>query len=94
MDNELPDTAEAMERKDTAHTVPTGWLVLFFGLIAWGAWYLYTYSPWGSGWTQEGQLGAAPAEVGSNIFMTVLFTALPTAAAIGLWLLQRSARKG
>jgi len=25
--------------------------------------------------------------------MTILFTALPTAAAIGLWLMQRSARK-
>ena len=35
MENELPDTAEAMERKETAHTVPTGWYLLFFGLIAW-----------------------------------------------------------
>lgn len=94
MDTELPETAEGMERKDTANTVPAGWRLLFFGLIAWGAWYLYTYSPWGSGWTQEGQLAAAPAEVGSNIFMTVLFTVLPTAAAIGLWLMQRGAKKG
>jgi 1,4-dihydroxy-2-naphthoate octaprenyltransferase len=94
MDSELPDTAEAMESKATAHTVPAGWLVLFFGLIAWGAWYLYSYSPWSTGWTQAGELGAASAEVGSNIFMTVLFTALPTAAAIGLWLMQRAAKKG
>jgi len=93
MDNELPDTAEAMERKDTAQTVPVGWLLLFFGLIAWGAWYLYSYSPWSTGWTQAGQLAEAPAEVGSNVFMTILFTALPTAAAIGLWLMQRAARK-
>jgi len=93
MDNELPDTAEAMERKDTAQTVPTGWLILFFGLIAWGAWYLYRYSPWGTGWTQAGQLAETPAEVGSNVFMTILFTVLPTAAAIGLWLMQRAARK-
>jgi hypothetical protein len=25
--------------------------------------------------------------------MTILFTALPTAAAIGLWLMQRAAKK-
>jgi hypothetical protein len=93
MENEIPDTAEAMERKDTANTVPTGWLVLFFGLIAWGAWYLWSYSPWSTGWTQEGQLAAAPVDAGSNIFMTILFTALPTAAAIGLWLMQRAAKK-
>ena len=94
MENELPDTAEAMERKETAHSVPTGWFILFFGLIAWGGWYLFTYSPWSTGWTQEGQLASAPVEVGSNIFMTILFTVLPTAAAVGLWLLQRSAKKG
>ena len=94
MENELPDTAEGMERKDTAHTVPMGWRILTIGLIAWGAWYLYSFSPWSTGWTQEGQLAAAPVEVGSNIFMTILFTALPTAAAIGLWLMQRGAKKG
>jgi hypothetical protein len=93
MENELPDTAEAMERKESAHAVPVGWFVLLIGLVAWGAWYLFAYSPWSSGWTQEGQLGAAPVEVGSNIFMTVLFTVLPTAAAVGLWLLQRAPGK-
>jgi hypothetical protein len=93
MEKELPDTAEGMERKDTATTVPAGWFILFFGLIAWGAWYLWSFSPWGSGWTQEGQLASAPVEAGSNIFMTILFTALPTAAAIGLWLMQRGAKK-
>jgi hypothetical protein len=93
MDNELPETAEGMERKDTATTVPVGWLVLFFGLIAWGAWYLYSFSPWSTGWTQEGQLAAAPAAVGNNIFMTILFTALPTAAAVGLWMMQRAASR-
>jgi hypothetical protein len=93
MEKELPDTAEGMERKDTAHTVPAGWFILFFGLIAWGAWYLYSFSPWGSGWTQEAQLAATPADAGGNIFMTILFTAIPTAAAIGLWLLQRATKK-
>jgi hypothetical protein len=96
MENELPDTAEAMERKATATAVPAGWLILFFGLIAWGAWYLWAYSPWGSGWTQAGAYegaGANGAALETNVFMTVLFTALPTAAAVGLWLMQRSARK-
>ena len=89
MENEIPDTAEAMERKDTANTVPTGWLVLFFGLIAWGAWYLWSFSPWSTGWTQAGELKDVAPEVGGNIGMTVLFTALPTAAALVLFLMQR-----
>ena len=93
MDNELPDTAEGMEAKATANAVPAGWIVLFLGLIAWGTWYLFKFSPWSTGWTQAGQLAEQPAEVGSNVFMTILFTALPTAAAIGLWLMQRAARK-
>ncbi len=94
MENELPDTAEGLERKETATAVPLGWKLLTIGLIAWGAWYLYSFSPWSTGWTQEAQLAAAPVEVGSNVFMTILFTALPTAAAIGLWLMQRAAKKG
>jgi hypothetical protein len=92
MPNELPDTAEAMERKETAHQVPAGWYVVFFGIIAWGAWYLYTYSPWGGGWTQAGAMQDTAPEAGGNIFMTILFTALPTAAAVGLYLMQRRRR--
>ena len=89
MDSELPDTAEAMENKATAHTVPTGWLVLYFGLIGWGAWYLYMYSPWSTGWTQAGELQNVSPEVGGNVSMTILFTALPTAAAVALFMMQR-----
>jgi heme/copper-type cytochrome/quinol oxidase subunit 2 len=92
MENELPDTAEAMEAKETAQAVPTGWLVLFFGLIAWGVYYLYRYSPWSTGWTQAGELEQVNPEVGGNIGMTILFTALPTAAALVLFLLQRKKR--
>jgi heme/copper-type cytochrome/quinol oxidase subunit 2 len=92
MDNELPDTAEAMEAKETAQTVPAGWLVLFFGLIAWGVYYLYMYSPWSTGWTQAGELEKVNPEVGGNIGMTILFTALPTGAALVLFLLQRKKR--
>jgi hypothetical protein len=93
MQNELPDTAEGMEAKATAHTLPIGWQVLFWGLIIWGAYYLFTYSPWSTGWTQAGELQDVAPEVGGNISMTILFTALPTAAAIGLWLMQRAAKK-
>jgi hypothetical protein len=92
MSEELPDTAGAMERKDTAHVLPTGWLLLALGLIVWGAWYLYTYSPWGGGWTQAGAMESTPAESGGNVLMTILFTALPTAAALGLYLAQRRRR--
>jgi heme/copper-type cytochrome/quinol oxidase subunit 2 len=92
MENELPDTAEGMEARETAQTVPTGWLVLFFGLIAWGVYYLYMYSPWGTGWTQAGELEKVNPEVGGNVGMTILFTALPTAAALVLFLLQRKKR--
>jgi heme/copper-type cytochrome/quinol oxidase subunit 2 len=92
MENELPDTAEAMEARETAQAVPAGWLVLFFGLIAWGVYYLYMYSPWSTGWTQAGELEKVNPEVGGNIGMTILFTALPTAAALVLFLLQRKKR--
>jgi len=93
---EIPDTADAMEAKETANALPAGWLALYFGLIIWGAYYLWTYSPWSTGWTQAGAFegaGSYGASLETNVFMTILFTALPTAAAIGLWLMQRSARK-
>ena len=96
MTNELPDTAEAMEAKATHETVPLGWTLLNVGLTVWGAWYLWAFSPWGAGWTQAGQLEGAQAYGASleqNVFMTILFTALPTAAVVGLYLMQRSARK-
>jgi len=91
-DNELPDTAEAMEAKETENTLPVGWLVLFFGLIAWGVYYLWAYSPWSTGWTQAGELEKVNPEVGGNIFMTILFTVLPASAALLLWFMQRRRR--
>ena len=94
IDKELPDTAEALEAKETAHALPAGWQVLFYGLMAWGAYYLYMYSPWTTGWTQAGELEKVNPEVGGNIGMTILFTALPTLAAVVLWLLQRGQKKG
>jgi len=51
--NELPDTAEAMEAKETARKLPLGWLVLFWGLIAFGVVYFWLYQPALGGWSQE-----------------------------------------
>ena len=96
MTTELPDTVEAMERKETARALPVGWLVLFFGLIVFGAWYLYAYSPWLSGWTQEAELQAAQAGDGSgaNIGNTVAFTAIPAAVLAWLWTTLRGRGAG
>jgi N-terminal domain of cytochrome oxidase-cbb3, FixP len=44
---------EDLEAKDTARKIPHGWLILFWGLILWGIYYLAMYSPVISGWTQE-----------------------------------------
>lgn len=89
IDRELPDTAEGMEAQGTANDLPVGWRVLFWGLVLWGAWYLYAYSPWTTGWTQAGELEHVDPAVGGNVFMTILFTALPTTAAVVLFLMQR-----
>ena len=78
MIDELPDSAEAMEAKDTAGRLPAGWLVLFFGLVAWGLYYLFAYSPWSSGWSQAAEYEAAQAPAAAtNVAHTVLYTALP-----------------
>jgi hypothetical protein len=101
--NELPDTPEALERKETAKTVPMGWWLLFYGLILWGIYYWWTYTPSLGGWSQERAFEesskaavAASGEAGANIFMTILFTVLPTLTAIGLYLgaSRRKAGKG
>jgi hypothetical protein len=47
------DNLEAFEAKETSRKLPVGWLLLFWGLIAWGACYLYAYTPSLGGWSQE-----------------------------------------
>ena len=47
------DDIESFEAKETAHILPTGWLILFWVLILWGVFYFYTYSPSLGGWSQE-----------------------------------------
>ena len=47
------DNIESFESKETSHKLPIGWLILFWGLILWGVFYLYTYTPSLGGWSQE-----------------------------------------
>jgi N-terminal domain of cytochrome oxidase-cbb3, FixP len=47
------DNIDSFEAKETSRTLPVGWLLLFWGLIIWGAYYLYTYTPSLGGWSQE-----------------------------------------
>jgi hypothetical protein len=89
--NELPDTADALEAKETDSKIPLGWWALFWGLIVWGIYYTWTYTPSLGGWSQEKAYEestkaavAAAGDTGGNIFATVLFTALATLAAVVL----------
>src|SRR5512138_400899 len=62
------------------HPVPVGWRILFWGLVAFGAYYLWAYSPVFTGWTQARDLEAGEGS-GLNVLATVLFTALAVVAA-------------
>jgi hypothetical protein len=84
------DDLSAFEAKETSHKIPLGWALLFWGLIVFGAYYLWAYTPALGGWQQAQDADGGGASVGANTAMTILFTALPTAAAIGLALAQRS----
>ena len=95
MTTELPDSAEALEAKDTARTLPWGWRLLFFGLIAWGLYYLWAYSPWSTGWTQAGEYEAAQAPAAAtNVAHTVLYTALPALVLLLLAVAMAKRRPG
>ena len=83
----------AFEAKETTHVLPVGWLLLFWGLIVWGVWYLWTYSPALGGWSQAGDVERGGASLGANLLATVAFTAIPTAVAIGLAWAQRRRKK-
>ncbi len=89
---ELDDLSK-FEAKDTAKKLPAGWLLLFWGLIAWGVFYLWNYSPSLGGWSQSQDLEGGGASTGTNVLVTIAFTAIPTAAAIAIVLSQRK-KKG
>jgi hypothetical protein len=92
---EIDDLA-AFEAKETSRKIPLGWALLFWGLIAFGPFYLWAYTPSLGGWQQAQDAEGGGASAGMNTLMTILFTAIPTAAAIGLALAQRakSPRRG
>ncbi len=93
MANEELDDLSKFESKETSHSIPGGYLVLYFGLILFGIWYLWAYSPWGSGWSQAKDLeGAASSAV--NLFWTVAFTAIPALAALLIVLAQKNRKRG
>lgn len=49
------DNLGDFERHDTKHTLPLGWLVLYGGLIVFGLYYSFAFTPLTGGWSQEGQ---------------------------------------
>jgi len=85
---ELDDLSK-FEAKDTANKLPAGWLLLFWGLVVWGAFYLWRYTPGLGGWSQAQDLEGGGASSGTNLLATIAFTAIPTAVAIGIVLSQR-----
>jgi heme/copper-type cytochrome/quinol oxidase subunit 2 len=93
-----PDTDDlsTFEAKETAHKLPVGWSILFWGLVAFGPIYLWRYTPSLGGWQQAQDVEGGGASVGTNTLVTILFTAIPAAVAIGLALAQRArkARSG
>jgi hypothetical protein len=46
------DDLEKFVNPETAERLPTGWLILFIGLIVFGVLYIYFYTPELSGWSQ------------------------------------------
>ena len=84
------DDLGAFEAKETSHEIPLGWGLLFWGLIVFGVYYLWAYTPSLGGWQQAQDVEGGGASAGTNMLMTILFTAIPTAAAIGLALAMRA----
>jgi hypothetical protein len=47
------DNIHDFEAKETSKRLPLGWLLLFWGLILFGIYYVAAYTPFISGWSQE-----------------------------------------
>lgn len=86
------DDLSKLEATETSRRLPVGWLLVFWGLIVWGAWYLWTYTPALGGWSQAQDLEGGGATLGTNLLATVAFTAIPAAVALALVLAQRRKR--
>ena len=85
---ELDDLSK-FEAKETSRKLPAGWLLLFWGLVVWGVWYLWAYTPGLGGWSQEKDLEGSAALGGANLLATIAFTVIPTVAALLIVLAQR-----
>ena len=83
------DDLSTFEARETSRKLPVGWLLLFWGLVVWGAFYLWKYTPSLGGWSQSQDLEGGGASMGTNLLATIAFTAIPTAAAIAIVLSQR-----
>ncbi|MGC3997352.1 MAG: hypothetical protein QM767_07555 [Anaeromyxobacter sp.] len=83
-DNELDVTPVEGE-----HRIPVGWALLFWGLIAFGGFYVYAYSPWGGGWSQSQDASDGGASNGANLVATLAFTVIPATVALVLIAAQR-----
>lgn len=57
------DNLEEFQREDTENVLPLGWLILFIGLIVFGIYYTYAYTPAFTGWSQEKQLEESMKDV-------------------------------
>ena len=93
-DIELDDSAETLQNQETAHAFPVGLKLLFAGLILFGVYYLWAYSPWSTGWTQEADLQGAPG-TGVNVAHTIAYTAIPAAVvtALAVAMARRKAKR-
>ncbi len=84
MAQDFEDDIRALEPKEP-HPIPVGWGALFWGLILFGAYYLWAYTPGLGGWSQERELaqaaGQASSAAGLNVLATIGFTALAALAA-------------
>ena len=49
------ESVEGLEPMEAENKIPVGWLILFWGLIAWGVVYLAMYTPAISGWSQTAE---------------------------------------
>ncbi|HSN90578.1 MAG TPA: cbb3-type cytochrome c oxidase N-terminal domain-containing protein [Anaeromyxobacteraceae bacterium] len=92
MAEEKDDFSVFESPKETANKLPVGWLVLMWGLIVWGLYYVWAYTPALGGWSQSQDLEGGAAS-GTNLLATVAFTAIPTVVAVVLILAQRAKRK-
>ncbi len=87
MAQDFEDDIQAFEPKEP-HPIPAGWGVLFWGLVAFGAYYLWAYTPGLGGWSQERELAQAAGQtasgVGVNVFATIAFTLAATLTAVAI----------